>query len=153
VVFGNSDGQIWGVVQRAIRDAGFDSVPSHVAILDKGQRSVKGLNSGSEGVVTVDLIVTLQKPDRAVNRKVATHTQAEPDELIAEAIANLPVEQSRNPSHVYAAILRTAITRNQMVDRLHLSDVLIALRNAGYTIDRKTGLLARATDRTAVAAE
>src|SRR5207245_884705 len=54
VVFGNSDGKIWGLVQRAIRDAGFRSVPVHVAILDKGQRSVKGLSSGSEGVVTVD---------------------------------------------------------------------------------------------------
>jgi adenine-specific DNA methylase len=67
VVFGNSDGQIWGLVQRAIRDAGFDSVPVHVAILDKGQRSVKGLNSGSEGVVTVDLVVTLQKPAQVKN--------------------------------------------------------------------------------------
>jgi adenine-specific DNA methylase len=49
VVFGNSDGQVWGLVKRAIRDAGFRSIPVHVAILDKGQRSVKGLNSGSEG--------------------------------------------------------------------------------------------------------
>ena len=55
VVFGNSNGTDWGVVQRAIREAGFSAVPAHVAILDKGQRSVKGLNSGSESVVTVDL--------------------------------------------------------------------------------------------------
>jgi len=26
VVFGNSNGQIWGLVQRAMRDAGFESV-------------------------------------------------------------------------------------------------------------------------------
>ena len=64
IVFGNSDGRIWDLVQRAIRDAGFQAVPAHVAILDKGQRSVKGLNSGSENVVTVDLIMTLQKPPR-----------------------------------------------------------------------------------------
>jgi hypothetical protein len=50
----------------------------------------------------------------------------------------------RNPSHVYAAILRDAIKRHQTLDHLHLSDVLIALRNAGYSIDRKTGLLKRA---------
>src|SRR6185437_3164181 len=62
VVFGNSSGRIWGLVQRAMRDAGFEETPAHVAILDKGQRSVKGLNSGTEGVVTVDLIVTIQKP-------------------------------------------------------------------------------------------
>ena len=43
VVFGNSSGLIWGLVQRAMRDAGFNAAPAHVAILDKGQRSVKGL--------------------------------------------------------------------------------------------------------------
>ena len=42
VVFGNSSGRIWGLVQRALRDAGFRASPVHVAILDKGQRSVKG---------------------------------------------------------------------------------------------------------------
>jgi hypothetical protein len=45
VVFGNSSGRIGGLVQRALRDAGFKAAPVHVAILDKGQRSVKGLNS------------------------------------------------------------------------------------------------------------
>jgi 16S rRNA G966 N2-methylase RsmD len=142
VVFGNSDGQIWGLVQRAIRDAGFSSVPAHVAILDKGQRSVKGLSSGSEGVVTVDLVVTLQKPAVA-NEKAsgAKLKQANAVDLIADAIGSLPADRPRNPSHVYAAILRDAIRRHEMVDYLHLSDVLIALRNAGYVIDRKTGLL------------
>jgi hypothetical protein len=38
------------LVQRALRDAGFNAAPAHVAILDKGQRSVKGLNSGSDGI-------------------------------------------------------------------------------------------------------
>ncbi len=60
LVFGNSSGRIWGLVQRALRNAGFKTAPAHVAILDKGQRSVKGLNSGSESVVTVDLILTVQ---------------------------------------------------------------------------------------------
>lgn len=142
VVFGNSDGQIWGLVQRAIRDAGFSSVPTHVAILDKGQRSVKGLSSGSEGVVTVDLVVTLQKPDvENVGADGSKLKQANASDLIADAIASLPADRPRNPSHVYAAILRDAITRHEMVDHLHLSDVLIALRNAGYIVDRKTGLL------------
>lgn len=47
-------------------------------------------------------------------------------------------------SHVYAAILQDPIRRHQTVEHLHLSDVLIALRNAGYDIDRRTGLLAKA---------
>lgn len=62
VVFGNSSANIWGLVQRSMRDAGFNASPAHVAILDNGQRSVKGLDSGSGSVVTVDLILTVQKP-------------------------------------------------------------------------------------------
>jgi hypothetical protein len=153
VVFGNSDGQVWGLVQRAIRDAGFQSVPVHIAILDKGQRSVKGLNSGSEGVVTVDLVVTFQKPSSASRAKQeAELVQADARALIDRALATIP-ESMRNPSHVYTAIIRDAIKRHQMVDHLHLSDVLIALRNAGYAIDRKSGLLIRAGVKMAVAAE
>ena len=41
---------MWGLVQRFLRDSGFNAAPVHVAILDKGQRSTKGLNSGSEGL-------------------------------------------------------------------------------------------------------
>lgn len=152
VVFGNSDGKIWGLMQRAIRDAGFQSVPVHVAILDKGQRSVKGLNSGSEGVVTVDLVVTLQKPDSAdKEKKDSEFKQANAAELIAGVLASLP-EKTRNPSHVYATILRDAIKRRLMVDNLHLSDVLIALRNAGYSVDRKSGILIKNKTEMAVAA-
>jgi 16S rRNA G966 N2-methylase RsmD len=146
VVFGNSDGQVWGLVQRAMRDAGFGSVPVHVAILDKGQRSVKGLNSGSEGVVTVDLVVTLQKPAKAAeSRELAKLMQADPHAPIDRALAAIP-ESMRSPSHVYAAIVRDAIKQHLAVDHLHLSDVLIALRDAGYTIDRKKGLLIRTED-------
>lgn len=153
VVFGNSDGQIWGLVQRAMRDAGFSSVPVHVAILDKGQRSVKGLNSGSEGVVTVDLVVTLQKPLRNEQPQQRSQlVQADARALIENALASIP-ETARSPSHVYAAIIRDAIKQHQAVDHLHLSDVLIALRDAGYMIDRKRGLLIRREDEVPVAAE
>jgi ssDNA-binding Zn-finger/Zn-ribbon topoisomerase 1 len=142
VVFGNSNGVIWGLVQRALRSAGFNSVPVHVAILDKGQRSVKGLNSGSEGVVTVDLILTVQKPSRSkASRSSNEPKQCHPDEVLAPALSSLPAEKALNPSYVYAATVREAIRRHLAVDNLHLSDVLIALRNAGYVVDSKTGLL------------
>ena len=142
VVFGNSSGRIWGLVQRALRDAGFKASPVHVATLDKGQRSVKGLNSGSEGVVTVDLIVTMQKPAKAEGTgKAATLANGDTDALIRAAIDELSADEARNPSHVYARILRKAIQKGLVLDDLHLGDVLIALRNAGYGVDRKTGLL------------
>lgn len=142
VVFGNSSGRIWGLVQRALRDAGFKAAPVHVAILDKGQRSVKGLNSGSEGVVTVDLILTVQKPARSESAgKARTLKNGDTLALIREAVADLSLEQARNPSYVYAHILTKAIQKHLSLDELHLGDVLVALRNAGYSIDRKTGLL------------
>lgn len=141
VVFGNSNGAIWGLVQRALRDAGFDAVPVHIAILDKGQRSVKGLNSGSEGVVTVDLIMTVRKPGTGEVLDAKAPVQAEAANLLDAALTMLDEERSRNPSYVYAAAVREAIRRHQRVDHLHLSDVLIALRNAGYTLDGKTGLV------------
>jgi len=149
VVFGNSSGRIWGLVQRAMRHAGFSAAPAHVAILDKGQRSVKGLNSGSESVVTVDLILTVQKPGPADAADDAHELRdGDTQRLIVEAIHEL---NDRNPSHVYARILRKAIKRHYTLDHLHLSDVLLALRNAGYVTDHKTGLLSRVGSRSAVA--
>ncbi len=154
VVFGNSNGVIWGLVQRALRDAGFGSVPVHVAILDKGQRSVKGLSSGSEGVVTVDLVLTVQKPMEAMVAKlVETPVQGKPSELIEAALRSLPEDKARNPSYVYAATVREAIQRHEAVEHLHLSDVLIALRNNGFIIDPKSGLLNKPASVRAMAAE
>jgi 16S rRNA G966 N2-methylase RsmD len=148
VVFGNSSGHIWGLVQRAIRDAGFKAAPAHVAILDKGQRSVKGLNSGSESVVTVDLILTVQKPAEAESADDAqVLANGDTQRLIDEVIEELSGDEARNPSHVYARILRKAIHEHYTLDQLHLSDVLLALRSAGYTTNEKTGLLSLNSSR------
>lgn len=140
VVFGNSSGKIWGLVQRALRDAGFKHTPSHVAILDKGQRSVKGLNSGAEGVVTVDLILTVQKPsEREQAGDGHDLRNGDTADLIRAAIRELSTDKAKNPSYVYARILKKAIEKHLVLDQLHLGDVLIALRNAGYRVNRKNG--------------
>ncbi|WP_235000200.1 DNA methyltransferase [Nitrospira sp. ND1] len=140
VVFGNSSGRIWGLVQRAMRDAGFKA-PAHVSILDKGQRSVKGLNSGSESVVTVDLILTVQKPIQ-VDKQESSHElrKGDTEAMIAQTINELSGTVT-NASHVYARILRKAIQNHYALDQLHLTDVLLALRKNGYTIHPKTGIL------------
>ena len=41
-----------------------------------------------------------------------------------------------NSSHVYSCILRNSIKKELVLDDLHLGNVLIALRNAGYCVDR-----------------
>ena len=142
VVFGNSNGRIWGLVQRALRAAGFTSPPVHVAILDKGQRSVKGLNSGSERVVTVDLVLTVRKEggtDHPGGGRSLSNEDAE--RLVREAVAEMSEAKARNPSYVYANILTRAIRDGLLLDGLHLGDVLVALRKAGYRVDGNTGEL------------
>lgn len=142
VVFGNSSGRIWGFVQRALRDAGFRASPVHIAILDKGQRSVKGLNSGSERVCTVDLILTVQKPVEGENAEnEAALANGDTSSLVGAVVNELATAQALNPSHVYARVLRKAIQNGLVLDDLHLGDVMIALRNAGYGVNQKTGLL------------
>ncbi|MGF6699014.1 16S rRNA G966 N2-methylase RsmD [Paraburkholderia sp. MM5496-R1] len=142
IVFGNSSGNVWGLMQRALRDSGLDPTPVHISVLDKGQRSVKGLASGSEGVATVDLVLTVRKPCEGEKiQTIRLATAASPRSCIADAIASLSIEDAQNPSHVYARILRRAIKQHLPLDGFHLSDVLIALRDAGYSIDPKSGLL------------
>ena len=142
VVFGNSSGRIWSLLQRALRDGGFRAAPVHVASLDKGQRSVKGLNSGSEAVVTVDLIVTVQKPMEGDSANHSTAiTDGEPQTLVKATIDEIPSSENVSPSQVHARLVRKAIQKGLALDDLHLGDVLIALRNAGYDVDRKSGLL------------
>ena len=143
VIFGNSSGRIWGLVQRALRDAGFKPAPVHVAVLDKGQRSVKGLNSGSEAVVTIDLVLTVQKPDLDQQPTRAVYDNADTAALVREAIGELSGTKDLSPSVVYANILRTAIQRGLVLDDLHLGDVLITLRNAGFSVSPRSGLINR----------
>lgn len=142
VVFGNSSGAIWAMVLRALRDAGFLE-PAHVAILDKGQRSVKGLSSGSEGVVTVDLVLTVQKPAAGQSNARSDAASADIRALLAAAAGELAGEHAKNPSYIYAALVRESIRRGAPLDRLHYSDVLQALRELGFQVDPKQGLLDR----------
>ncbi len=144
VVFGNSKGRVWGSVQRALREIGFDPSPVHVAILDKGQRSVKGLNSGTEGVVTADLILTVRKPLRGslLNRQYHLPLDGTRD-IVARIVDEISLETTPNPSHVYARVIREAIRNGIVLDNLHFRDVLLALRNKGFRVDGKTGMLVR----------
>ncbi len=150
VVFGNSSGAVWSLVQRALRDAGFNE-PLHAAILDKGQRSVKGLNSGSEGVVTLDLVLTVKKPKRRIAVRRTDAPPASVGDLLASAASELDEKRARNPSYVYLAALREAIRRGQSLEGLHYSDVLLGLRNLGFSLDPKKGLFDRPVDASALA--
>ena len=144
VVFSNSRGSIWGIFQRALREGGFKSAPVHVAVLKKGQRSVKGLASGREAVVTADLVLTVRKEALSNwSDACSRSTSIEPQVLISEVLAETPPEDVRNPTDLYLRVLSKAIGHNHRLDDLHLSDVMMALRNSGYAIDEKTGNFAQ----------
>ncbi|WP_327087920.1 DNA methyltransferase [Nonomuraea sp. NBC_01738] len=142
MVFGNSSGQMWALVQRSIRNAKLAIVPESLTILNKGQRSVKGLASGFEHVATLDLITTMVAADGEL--PPLTHV---PDGEVARLVRGLAENnQDTTPSHLYLELLRTAIRNNWMVDELNLSAVTEALIEDGWTVQSKTGRLRRKGD-------
>jgi 16S rRNA G966 N2-methylase RsmD len=141
MVFGNSSGRVWSIVQRALRQSGFEATPIHVAILDKGQRSVKGLNSGSEGVATLDLIVTVRKPSMPLLGEAEPLKLSNIDLVVEGSLDRAGLGELPTPSHVYLVVLKEAMAAGMDLDDLHLSDVLVALRRRGFRVDEKTGRL------------
>jgi hypothetical protein len=130
------------MVQRILIDSGFDNRPVHIGILDKGQRSVKGLNSGSESVATLDLVVTVQKPEaRASIVNVEAAKSVTMSELMQDTLVSIDVRSHPTASHVYLTILKHAFAAGLNVEALHLSDILTALRERGLSANSKSGLL------------
>jgi DNA modification methylase len=139
LVFSNSSGEMWALVQRAVHAAGF--VLESVAILNKGQRSVKGLASGFENVVTVDLILSM--------RKVASDEQTRlveaPSGALAIAVNDvLAKDASPTPSHVYVGVIRDYLRRGWDVSELDVSGIGIVLQTLGYEVNPATGHLTTA---------
>ncbi|WCE30065.1 DNA methyltransferase [Vibrio sp. SCSIO 43137] len=141
VVFGNSQGSIWAVVQQALRDAGFTDKPVDITILDKGQRSVKGLNSGTEKVVTLDLIVTVQKCDDSL--PIDYELRNESIEIIKKTMQNISFNEELTASHIYLDILRTAMYEGVTIAEIDLSDITQIIHEKGYSIDPDTGKLTK----------
>lgn len=137
MVFGNSSGKVWAVVQRAVAAAGLRIEPEKIAILNKGQRSVKGLASGLEHVATLDLVLTMVPEDDAE----ASFKQPT-DDAVADAMRKLVGHGGpATPSHLYLELLRHALREGWSVADLDLRTATATLLEDGWTIDSKTGLL------------
>jgi len=140
VVFSNSRGEVWAMLQRAVQATGFDFEPNAITLLDKGQRSVKGLNSGKEGVVTADLVLTFRRNTRPVRNGMKNHHKPV-RELVLSLLSSAPPAAFATPSHAYLHVIRSAVQRHFSLEPLHLSDVLTALHSLGYSVDRSSGRL------------
>jgi hypothetical protein len=141
MVFGNSSGSVWSLIQRSIASAGLMIEPDKLVILNKGQRSVKGLASGFEDVATLDLIITMRKADGAVPSVLKAVDRA----AVATKIQELANVSPATPSHLYLELLRTGIREGWDLDELDLRDVSAALVADNWDIDSKTGKLSKAS--------
>ncbi|MCC6350197.1 MAG: DNA methylase [Candidatus Eisenbacteria bacterium] len=141
IVFSNSRGEVWAMLQRAIRTSGFAIEPDETALLDKGQRSVKGLASGTEHVVTADLVITLRKDMKAIHPRAKRVSSAR--ETIAEILSAAGAKDLRTPSTAYLHVIRAAVRRDIDLESLHLSEVLATLRSLGFSVNQRTGHLER----------
>ena len=130
MVFGNSSGSIWKIVQRSIKSAGLIVIPELISILDKGQRSVKGLTSEFENVVTLDLVLTMRAgspnqlatsitpPERCDLEEAANHI------VSSYAISSLSSETSR----LYLEILRYGFRHEWDLSTVDLANIANMMR-------------------------
>lgn len=135
VVFGNSTGAMWALLQRAIHGAGFAIDPDQLVVLNKGQRSVKGLASGFEHVATLDLIITM----RATSSPAPVLTAPLPETVAETVRAIARSSEGASPSHVYLELLRHGIRHAWDLSELDLRVVTRALIEAGWCVDSARG--------------
>ena len=142
VLFGNSSGAMWQLLQRSIAAAGLEVVPELIAVLDKGQRSVKGLASGFENVATLDLMLTLRPASR-----LSEALQPPPSGAVGSLVDRLLAGDSAiSPSGLYVALLRHGIANRWDLSRIDLRQVTERLRDAEFTIDRRSALVVRTAE-------
>lgn len=141
MVFGNSSGHVWSLVERSVRNAGLVIDPDNIVLLNKGQRSVKGLASGFEHIATLDLVLTMTAADAP---------QPMPKPVPAAELAQVAQEllsrtDGRTASHLYLELLRVGLRRQWDLGTLDLSSVVALIRKDDYTIDASSAKLERNT--------
>ncbi len=141
MVFGNSSGAVWALVQRAVKQAGLAINADTVAILNKGQRSVKGLASGFEHVATMDLIMSMQPADP----ETAAQPLHSPDarELKEATESLLGQAKADNPSHLYLELLRHGIRAGWELSAVDLQAVTATVQAMGWKIHSGSGKFVR----------
>jgi 16S rRNA G966 N2-methylase RsmD len=139
MVFGNSSGAVWSLVERAVRAAGLVIDPDQIVILNKGQRSVKGLASGFEHVATLDLVLTMSSASKPQPAPVPA-PEGEVEKLIRGFVASA---SGRTPSHLYLELLRVGLQQGWDLGTLDLRHVVALLRESDLEVDSATGRVVR----------
>jgi hypothetical protein len=147
MVFSSSRGDIWGIAQRAMKHSGLELVPERLSSLEKGQRSVKGLASGREGVVTTDLVFTARKPDRDRPSTRVRPADESVDESVAGVLSSKEGLKVDTPSRVYISVVKRYIEQHWDLEPLHLDEILSAVSKRGLEVDPASGRLRRKSER------
>ena len=137
LLFGNSSGKMWQLLRRSISAAGLEVVPELIALLDKGQRSVKGLASGFENTATVDLMLTL-RPAQGPPPELVEPTPQDLEQHIRRQLAE---GRDLSPSLLYLELLRDGFRSNWNLDRLNLKNVTEIIRSTHRTVDHRSALV------------
>jgi hypothetical protein len=140
MVFGNSTGSVWALVQRAVANAGLTIEPGTVALLNKGQRSVKGLASGFEHVATMDLLLSMRESRDGDPKGLHDPTSHEVDAAIVSLLGEASAD---SPSHLYLELLRHGIAAGWDLSTLDLRGITKVVRERGWHVDSGSGALLR----------
>ena len=134
LLFGNSSGKVWQLLQRSIATAGLEVVPELIAVLDKGQRSVKGLASGFENTATLDLMLTMRAAEEA------SEVLVDPPPSVVEEIVRLHLARQveSSPSLLYLELLRHGFCSRWDLSKLDLGYVTEIIEMNHGTVDRRS---------------
>lgn len=144
LVFSNSNGAMWDLVQKAVASAGFKL--DHVTLLDKGQRSVKGLTSGFESVVTSDLILTMSRTEAIDEPELAHAPAGAISGCIDHALTSTSV---LTPTRIYLSIITEFLRNNWRASEVTMEGIRDELVARDFTISPATGILTAGVERSA----
>lgn len=137
LVFSNSTGAMWSLIQRAIAASGLRLL--HVSVLDKGQRSVKGLASGFEDVVTSDLVLTMRK-ERASLMELEEPPKRALDAVLGEALASTTAAVS--PTAIYLLVVKEFLRNGWRLEAVDVAEIRNRVSALGLHVNPATGLFA-----------
>lgn len=135
--FSNTSGALWALVQRVIINSGFVLDADRISVLDKGQRSVKGLASGLENVVTADLVLSMRKAHEGESVELG-HP---PIDATQTAVAEALEVGAQTPTHVYLQVVRSFLRRHWDASDLDIAEIGSELRGRGLDVHPASGLL------------
>ena len=134
LLFGNSSGKVWQFLQRSIAAAGLEVVPELIAMLDKGQRSVKGLASGFENTATLDLMLTMRAA-QSPPRELTVPPASDVERIVEQHLAG---QAATSPSLLYLELLRHGFRSGWNLGKLDLRSVTTIIERTHRTVDRRS---------------